>query len=113
MVASLLTSIEIQQNVLTLFEEEYTHQDIVKRVGISRRTVDRIPKNGHVKQKNEYTKRNVRPRKLCRIKEKEIRGIVKRNSRLTTKQIIRDIGENISQTTITRVLKKKGLLEER
>ena len=88
MVAGSLTSIEVQQNVLTLFEEEYTHQDIVKRVGISRRTVDRILKRGHVKQKNDYTKKTGRPKKLSPIKVKEIKGIVKEIVELQQRKLL-------------------------
>ena len=82
---------------------------LTRQFEISRRTVRTIVSNVLVRHNGETKPRSGRPRKLSIRDERHILRIVRRDPKITYKNLIAKVGVDVSHDTVYRMLKEQGI----
>lgn len=108
-----ITLPELQGQVVMLNEMGRSISYILEKTGLSLSTIQRIIKRGSVKQEKEYGPNTGRPSKLSVIQKRRLVGLVKRNKRITLSEAKERLEYEISDSTVSRVLKSKGVRQKK
>jgi transposase len=109
MVQGKLTSIELQQQVITLSQLGKKTKEIMEMTGMPKSSINKIIKRGSIKYKCQYNNPPGRPQKINKSQKTKMRKFVKENNRKTQSQTKSYLNLNVSKSTISRVFKKIGI----